>query len=84
MYENICIDFKIESMQTNVNMLKTITLPKNIKDLNKCLPKPNYQSASSEREHRPELVDVKALEKVQSERKSVEEVRLIKEEPVYK
>lgn len=31
-------------MDENLQMLKTISMPKDIKDLNKCLPKSNYKS----------------------------------------
>ena len=44
MYENICLDYKIEEKNTNVQMLKTIALPKNINELNKHLPKSNYNT----------------------------------------
>ena len=44
MYENICIDYKVEEKNTHVQMLKTIALPKNISELNKNLPKANYNT----------------------------------------
>lgn len=44
MYENICIDYKIEEKNTNIQMLRTIALPKNINELNKHLPKSNYHT----------------------------------------
>ena len=37
-YENICVDYKVEEKSVSVQMLKTIALPKNIKELNKYLP----------------------------------------------
>lgn len=66
MYENICIEYKIDSMETNVNMLKTIALPKNIKDLNKCLPKSNYESELSERKSQVLSRQSYSTEKVKS------------------
>ena len=47
MYENICIDYKVAEAKTSVEMLKTIALPKDLKELNRQLPKPNYHTCSN-------------------------------------
>ena len=47
MYENICIDYKVAQVKTNVEMLKTIALPKDLKDLNKKLPKSKYNTCQN-------------------------------------
>ena len=44
LYENICVDYKLNSQPSTVNMLKTIVMPRDIKDLNSYLPKSNYQA----------------------------------------
>lgn len=48
MYENICIDYKVEPAHSNVQMLKTIALPNNIKELNQHLPKSKYDGDSED------------------------------------
>ena len=56
MYENICLDYKVAEVKINVNMLQTISLPKDLKQLNKNLPKSNYQS-DSQKEYKIPSVD---------------------------
>ena len=58
MYENICIDYKVAEAKTSVEMLKTIALPKDLKELNRQLPKPNYHTCSNDHKLDSKIADV--------------------------